>query len=679
MGLDRPFACSACSQTFTRNENLVRHRRSRHGDSTCNKPYACFSCNASFSRRDVCKRHVERCRGTPAHPSRGEASEEAIRETIRIQNSSVSPQEVFTSPKVAVISPENHRNSWGNTLSDVSPPDNGFLKTSYDSHISAYFEYFHTSFPLLHRSTALSTCPQSLKSMVLAIGSVYSARKLPEDGIASGLRESRDVWETVYAHLYTIMDSDWQNLRKPGVIQASILCIIYGAYMGEPSHYSKARKMLRALVDASQELGLLTQTLVLVSPRSWIQPYDDSPNNHAPSLHENWMSYVEEEAMKLAIYSLLFLDFHIFYPCNIRSITSSMDMDWELPFSSMLWEAENEVVWMRSLNDDSRVKRLRESATDFSLICPTTKSLTLAMQSLMSDSPRPALLTALAASPFTTLFVLTSIDALVRDFTRSYYQLPPNLADPSAYHILTQTQTRQVVAALKHILRLSTDQDIHWDAKNQPLWTTIQRMVLDVRISLCKPDDLLIGGIVDSNIFAGLATATHLALGQYSGSRRSLQSLLDNITGDDVILVMLDDISDVLHQVLGENRQDAFSEAPWTSVATYRVILTVWRSLRWAAGQVRDKNGGEEPVPSLERRFTVPNVVLNAIMEAVLSEQERMVQRTAYVMAPSMSEVRFKEAVLQFWKERSVWAIGPFMENLVADPACDSFALLPVE
>jgi hypothetical protein len=45
------------------------------------------------------------------------------------------------------------------------------------------------------------------------------------------------------------MDSDWQNLRKPGVIQASILCIIYGAYMGEPSHYSKARKMLRALVD----------------------------------------------------------------------------------------------------------------------------------------------------------------------------------------------------------------------------------------------------------------------------------------------------------------------------------------------------------------------------------------------------------------------------------------------
>ncbi|KAK7216085.1 hypothetical protein V2G26_004088 [Clonostachys chloroleuca] len=204
-------------------------------------------------------------------------------------------------------------------------------------------------------------------------------------------------------------------------------------------------------------------------------------------------------------------------------------------------------------------------------------------------------------------------------------------------------------------------------------------MVLDVRISLCKPDDLLIGGIVDSNIFAGLATATHLALGQYSGSRRSLQSLLDNITGDDVILVMLDDISDVLHQVLGENRQDAFSEAPWTSVATYRVILTVWRSLRWAAGQVRDRNGGEEPVSSLERRFTVPNVVLNAIMEAVLSEQERMVQRTTYVMAPSASEVRFKEAVLQFWKERSVWAIGPFMENLVADPACDSFALLPVE
>ncbi|KAF4827705.1 Zinc finger protein 281 [Colletotrichum tropicale] len=92
MELSRPFTCTECSQTFTRNENLERHKRSRHG-SDSRRPFKCYTCRARFTRKDVCKRHSERCRGAfgrvltvPGAEGEPEQTESVIDETALSSN-----------------------------------------------------------------------------------------------------------------------------------------------------------------------------------------------------------------------------------------------------------------------------------------------------------------------------------------------------------------------------------------------------------------------------------------------------------------------------------------------------------------------------------------------------------------------------------------------------------------
>lgn len=379
------------------------------------------------------------------------------------------------------------------------------------------------------------------------------------------------------------------------------------------------------------------------------------------------MMYVNEESMKLAMHTLLFLDFHISYPCNNRCLTSTLDYDWELPFSSSLWNSENAIVWLERLRKEPRILASLEPDESLDLPCPTMKCLTLAMQSLMSDSPSPFLLSALAASPITILFVLTNIDSLSRDLTRSYYQLPPALSDPSTFHIFTQNQNRLFNAALQNISRVLMEGEHAMNESSQTLWKTLQKLVLTVKISLYKPDDLLIGGIVDSSVVAGLATAVHLTLGRYTGSRRSIVSMLYHSSGDDLILSILEDCVDALQSICHGSQADAIREAPWATVASNRIFLTLWRSLRWSAAEIRRRS----PLNTQGQKiFDTPVVIYNAIMQAI-SQQDGQCGKSSYPgmleTTPEGSEAQFTKAMLHFWKQRTVWAMGPSMVTVLEE------------
>lgn len=50
-GLDRPFKCDQCPQSFNRNHDLKRHKRIH----LAVKPYPCGECEKSFSRKDALK------------------------------------------------------------------------------------------------------------------------------------------------------------------------------------------------------------------------------------------------------------------------------------------------------------------------------------------------------------------------------------------------------------------------------------------------------------------------------------------------------------------------------------------------------------------------------------------------------------------------------------------------
>lgn len=401
--------------------------------------------------------------------------------------------------------------------------------------------------------------------------------------------------------------------------------------------------------------------------------------------------------MKLCMYTLLFLDFHISAPCNVQTLTSSLDLDWELPYAIALWEADTPEAWFDRLRQEPRIQSFRGVLEGPAVPpYPATRSLALATQSMMSGNPSPDLMTALAASPMASLFVLTNIDALVRDFTRCYYQMPPALADPSAFHIFTQSQNRQILAALRHMLRVVVSWDTSGDGAKQtgpspyrPIWQAIECMCLAIKIALYKPDDLLIGGIVDSSVVAGLATATHLTLGRYAGTRRSLESLLQHNSGDDAVVMILDEAMDRLSSLLSRDPQAALCEPPWATIAGYRIVMAIWRSLRWSAAEIRHRLARSQGEVREYKRFETCHVVFRAIMDIVMEQtalpghgggnqdEEMSVQvRDALLTAsPELAEACFTKAVLKFWRKRSVWPIGTSMatvlEEIISDECPD--------
>ncbi|KAJ3102193.1 hypothetical protein HDU96_009721 [Phlyctochytrium bullatum] len=53
---DRGFACDACSATFRRGHDLLRHVRARHSNV---RPHRCVYCPAAFARADALKKHLD--------------------------------------------------------------------------------------------------------------------------------------------------------------------------------------------------------------------------------------------------------------------------------------------------------------------------------------------------------------------------------------------------------------------------------------------------------------------------------------------------------------------------------------------------------------------------------------------------------------------------------------------
>lgn len=153
--------------------------------------------------------------------------------------------------------------------------------TSTETYIAAYFEWFHPSFPLLHQPTFGNETPEILRNIVTAIGCLYTARTLSDEDASSCVKLSKSLWDTgrrslarlvrvlcfyirvfpspnttLLTVLFPQVGSDWKELRRTWTMQAWILHIIYGAFMGSASQYKEAKKMLRTGVDVRMALSI---------------------------------------------------------------------------------------------------------------------------------------------------------------------------------------------------------------------------------------------------------------------------------------------------------------------------------------------------------------------------------------------------------------------------------------
>ncbi|KAJ5163540.1 uncharacterized protein N7500_005370, partial [Penicillium coprophilum] len=466
------------------------------------------------------------------------------------------------------------------------------------------------------------------------------------------------------------VDSECSEIRHPWVMQSWLLYIIYGVYATEAGQFQTVKKMLRQLVDAVHEIGLFQQGIAMPDAQSWMYQIDfNTPGDDSQTLYTRWTSYITTESMRLSLYTLVFLDSHTFSPCNSRPLMSPMELGWELPFPINLWEAKNSQIWLLRFNENFGLSTFTTANT--LLHGPRglgTASLTIATQQLMTETPDSELLAALEASPFATFCVLTNMGALVRDFTRCYYQMPPSPSDPNPFHILTQAQNKQVHTAIRAITKIVKKQAYTGESPQFLLWRTNELFISSLRISLCRPDQLLIAGIVDNSLIAGMAASTHLTQGNLVAIRRSAPPVPYHVGGDEGILALLNDLSGALSSISGEEQDKVVREAPWVTVASYGVLLCIWGALRRASTDIRHHLNTFNELP---RTSEFCMLIFNTLMESALSnstENDRVrdprlwtMDRGAFLSLLDEGESLFVNLIRAFCQRRSLWGIGPSM------------------
>ena len=402
--------------------------------------------------------------------------------------------------------------------------------------------------------------------------------------------------------------------------------------------------------------------------QSWLYDIDYPRGDESQTLYARWTSYIAAESTRVELYTLNFLDSHVFVPCNSRPLLSSMELGWELPFPIKLWEAKDPEIWIRRFSEYFGV-----SAFTFT-------------NDLLHRAPGTELSAVLEASPFATFCVLANLDTLVRDFTRCYYQMPPSYSDPNPFHILTQSQTKSVHMAIRNIGKIVKDAATASDSPQFLQWRTNALFIVSLQVNLCRPDQLLIGGIVDNSLIAGLAASTHLMRGNFVAVRRSAPLLVSRLGGNEGVLALLSELSAALATIFGEDSQKLSYEAPWVTVTSYGVLLCIWGALRRATTEIRDHLNTFNELPRTSESCML---IFNALIEATLlyspatrrdrdSRDPRLWSTNREVFSTLLEQGQwlFADLVKTFCQQRLVWSIGPSMlailREIPDDATCGS-------
>jgi hypothetical protein len=418
---------------------------------------------------------------------------------------------------------------------------------------------------------------------------------------------------------------------------------------------------LLKLCQAIRELDLLHQKAAIPALSLWSTDLDlDLPFEEATIQHK-WLQFISQESLKLSLYAICFFDYHLFVSCNGRPAVSSIEFEWDLPKAFSLWEADSASAWWGILQaghkclDPYRANHLREE--------PDTRSLLAATQSLLSANASMQLLSVLAVSPFAALCVVTNLECLVRDFTRCYYQLPPTLSDPNPFHVLTQAQNAQVSAALGLIWGIAGDGPcVSCSQECKSLWHAVRLGCLSTKISLSKPDDLLVGGIVENNPTAGLATAAHLTLGNYVTTRRS------GLNVNDCTLNILGEALKVMHEMATPDRSAAW-EGPWSSIQGFRMLLILWRILRMSIAQMQNERTSLNAI-KYPAHFRPANTVIEGVISAL-----RLYSENSFISSISTDpedasdqwEDQYMQWMHQICDRRDVWDVGLSMTKVLEE------------
>lgn len=348
---------------------------------------------------------------------------------------------------------------------------------------------------------------------------------------------------------------------------------------------------------------VLNEGFTLRSDELWTFNLAQAANWTFDEVEAVWKVFARQEALRLCMYGLFLIDHYISSVCNLRPSLWPAELMWDIPPASEMWECPSADEWLDLVQDAYQ----RGSLPMASVSSRRELTMSQVTQSLLTGKPSTRLVKQLSASPFATICIASAIDSLVRDFSASHYCMPPVLPDPSAYHVLSPVHNRRITAAISSVLALTE--------KGRCASSTASNLVKLVswttRVGLCEPDDMLIAGIVDTHLAAGLATSTHLVQCRNVATRRGAITETRRF-GHGASLAVWDDLLKSLSLIVGSSEDQSCHGPPWVPILSYRALLLLWKLVRRAKQEL---HSSDSPTLGLSETFCPADMFMRSVQD----------------------------------------------------------------
>ncbi|KAJ5116825.1 hypothetical protein N7456_001173 [Penicillium angulare] len=378
------FSCNfpGCTSSYKRREHLTRHKAKHTGSHLC----VCPLCDRNFSRRDSLRRHVRQDHAIPeSHSIRSPAAchncrlaKTRCRGGAPCLNCHTKGYECDlprpTSTATTSVSSADEQEIQPGVDSTVLDDRNAAIK----HYVDIYFAHFHAHWPILHRATfSIPDEPPLLVQAVMIIGlwvsDKPSAREAAvdlHDRLGSCIREQMVQWENPLPR--NEIEGDGLVSKCPiATYQGILLYLIFSLIQN-----SNIRSLGLGLSLSSYDYQILS-ALVQVCLRNKVFHYPDMLERYEgiTPMACIWVGMEEMSRLGLALYKVSALCKRENSSSNGIRLLQLSDLQFPVPDSRHLWEAESNQELARLLRLDGVSGRFNNIYTPQNWISTSAKAL----------------------------------------------------------------------------------------------------------------------------------------------------------------------------------------------------------------------------------------------------------------------------------------------------------------
>ncbi|KAI3558083.1 hypothetical protein CABS03_00159 [Colletotrichum abscissum] len=485
--------------------------------------------------------------------------------------------------------------------------------------VSAYFDRFQPTFPLLHKPTFdLDTDQEPLIQAIVCLGAIYQAQGSDQEISAtlfsSGLK-SLDLY---------VRESRRVRFRELWVMQAYLLFEYYAFYSCDDGRFSTALKIHRKLIDAVRQYQML-QDRIALGVDEISSPNEPSVASSMTVTEHAWRVAMYNESRKRVVYCLYYLDAQLSVCCNIRPLLAALELKYELPCQDDTWQAATAETWQALIVSQEGSFSEEDDYEANGDPRPAHGDLYASLMYLMNPNPQDRPLRLLWHSSFACLMLITQILMMIRDLTLASSFLYNNVRCGESKNNLSiiseasRTSIMQALNALSDIMRKPSFPNDS-ESVESSLWSNVWIVWHYAAMNLTHQEALLTSGIVEYSLPSAVSTCWELGKPRVKQHRDVYEDrdVIRVASSLESILVLLSRDTrpiDINFQLQPEFTPKII-EDPFITMIGYKACLLGWRIVRLMAVSLQTSTASSniqtQSIYSMSAR-----VVLTGILAAI--------------------------------------------------------------